>query len=49
MTIYFYIMFAIVSAVMFTAGALIAYIEGKKELAIKYGQEGKTNDFKRKI
>lgn len=49
MTIYFYIMFAMVSTVMFTVGALIAYIEGKKELAIKYGQEGKTNDFKRKI
>ena len=49
MTIYFYIMFAIVSAVMFTAGTIIAYIEGKKELVIKYGQEGKTNDLKRKI
>ena len=49
MTIWFYITFAMVSAVMFTAGALIAYTEGKKELAIKYGQEEKRNDFKRKI
>ena len=39
MTIYFYITFAIVSAVMFTAGAFIAYIEGEKELANKYDIE----------
>ena len=48
MTIFFYIMFAIVSAVMFTAGAIIAYIEGKKELTTKY-QGAKYNDIKRKI
>ena len=49
MTIYFYITFAIVSAVMFTAGAIIAYIEGEKELILKYKQGAKNNDFKRKI
>ena len=48
MTIYFYIMFAIVSTVMFTVGAFIAYIEGKKELITKY-QGVKYNDIKRKI
>jgi hypothetical protein len=37
-----------VSAVMFAAGAVIAYIEGEKEL-IKYKQGAKNNDFKRKI
>ena len=49
MTILFYIVFAMVSAVMFSVGAFIAYIEGEKELLIKYRQEDKTNDFKRKI
>ena len=41
MTIFFYIMFAMVSAVMFAAGAVIAYIEGEKELTIKYKQGAK--------
>lgn len=36
MTIYFYITFGIVSALMFGAGALIAYIEGLKELNNRY-------------
>jgi hypothetical protein len=31
-------MFAMVSAVMFAAGALIAYIEGEKELNYKYNK-----------
>ena len=38
MNIFFYIMFAMVSAVMFAAGAVIAYVEGEKELTIKYKQ-----------
>ena len=42
-------MFAMGSAVMFVAGAAIAYFEGEKELALKYKQGGKNNDFKRKI
>ena len=42
MTIYFYITFAIVSAVMFTVGALIAYIEGLKELNNRYYGRGKN-------
>ena len=41
MTILFYIMFAMVSAVMFAAGAVLAYIEGKKELVNKYNTRGK--------
>ena len=41
MTILFYIMFAMVAAVMFAAGAIIAYIEGEKELLNKYKQGGK--------
>lgn len=41
MTILFYIMFAMVAAVMFAAGAIIAYIEGEKELFNKYKQGGK--------
>lgn len=48
MTILFYIMFAMIAALMFAAGALIAYIEGKKELISKY-QGVKYNDIKRKI
>ena len=36
MTIWFYISFAMVSALMFGAGALIAYIEGLKELNNRY-------------
>ena len=38
MNIFFYIMFAMGSAVMFAAGAVIAYVEGEKELTIKYKQ-----------
>ena len=38
MTILFYIVFAMVSALMFAAGAVIAYIEGEKELISKYGE-----------
>ena len=49
MTIFFYIMFAMVSAVMFAAGAVLAYLEGEKELILKYKQGAKNNDFKRKI
>ena len=49
MTIFFYIMFAMVSAVMFAAGAMLAYLEGEKELILKYKQGVKNNDFKRKI
>ncbi len=49
MTILFYIMFAMVAALMFAAGAVIAYFEGEKELTLKYKQGGKNNDFKRKI
>lgn len=43
MTILFYIVFAMVSAVMFTAGAIIAYIEGEKELTYKYNRGIKNN------
>ena len=43
MTIFFYITFAIVSAVMFTAGAVIAYIEGLKELDNRYNKRRKNN------
>ena len=49
MTIFFYIMFAMVSAVMFAAGAVLAYLEGEKELTLKYKQGAKNHDFKRKI
>ena len=49
MTILFYIMFAMISAVMFAAGAVIAYVEGEKELILKYKKGAKNNDFKRKI
>ena len=41
MTILFYITFAMVAALMFAAGAVIAYMEGKKELIIKYKQGAK--------
>ena len=43
MTIWFYITFAIVSAVMFTAGAVITYIEGLKELENRYIRRTKNN------
>lgn len=43
MTIYFYIMFAIVSTVMFTVGAIITYIEGEKELKNRYNRGSKNN------
>lgn len=49
MTIFFYIMFAMVSAVMFAAGAVLTYLEGEKELILKYKQGEKNNDIKRKI
>lgn len=39
MTLLFYILFAMVAAIMFAAGALIAYIEGEKELISKYEEE----------
>lgn len=39
MTILFYIFFAMIAALMFAAGALIVYIEGKKELKYKYNIE----------
>ena len=38
MTIFFYIAFAMISALMFGVGALIAYIEGEKELNYKYNR-----------
>ena len=37
MTLLFYLIFAMTAALMFAAGALIAYTEGKKELISKYG------------
>ena len=43
MTLLFYITFAMVSAVMFTVGAFIAYIEGLKELNNKYNKGIKNN------
>ena len=36
-------------AIVLTVAVTIAYIEGEKELLIKYGQEDKRNDFKGKI
>ena len=43
MTIFFYITFAMVAALMFGVGALIAYIEGLKELNNKYNRGIKNN------
>ena len=43
MTIFFYITFAMVSALMFGVGALIAYIEGEKELNNRYNRGSKNN------
>ena len=45
-TIFFYISFAMVSAVMFAVGALIAYIEGEKELKNRYYNRGRKNNGK---
>ena len=43
MTIFFYITFAMVAALRFGVGALIAYIEGLKELNYKYNRGIKNN------
>ena len=45
MTIFFYITFAMVAALMFGVGALIAYIEGLKELNNRYNM-GRNNNGK---
>ena len=45
MTIFFYITFAMVAALMFGVGALIAYIEGEKELKNRY-YKGRQNNGK---
>ena len=45
MTIFFYITFAMVAALMFGVGALLAYIEGLKELNNRY-YRGIKNDGK---
>ena len=43
MTIFFYIAFAMVAALMFGVGALIAYIEGLKELNNRYNRGTNNN------
>ena len=45
MTIFFYITFAMIAALMFGVGALIAYIEGLKELNNRYNI-GRNNNGK---
>ena len=48
LNIWFYITFAMVSALMFGAGALIAYIEGLKELNNRYYRRSKNNGKNKK-
>ncbi len=42
MTIFYYIMVAMLSAVMLTAAVVIVFKEGEKELICRYGQEGEN-------
>lgn len=39
MTVFYYILFAMISALTFAAGALVVFKAGEKDLICKYGQE----------
>ena len=41
MTIFFIILFAMLTALMFAGGALVVFKAGEKDLICKYGQEDK--------